>query len=275
MTSVEAGPSDGSADSGGAVLEALRARAARACLHALPTPFILGHRGVRGPGAPPENTLPAIERAHAEGADGVEIDVRMCGSGEVVVLHDPGLDRVTGGADTREVTGLHHEELSRIDLGGGAHVPTLREVLERTRQLGLALDVELKRDVPSRWRLVLAVARALSASGSEPRVPPVFVSSFDPLMLAAFRAVAPRIPTALLLHPEHRQVARLATSGLYDAVIAERTMVRGRDVGAWRAHGRRALSWTVNDETEAQRLAALGVEGFITDRPAALRATLG
>ncbi|RYE94070.1 MAG: glycerophosphodiester phosphodiesterase, partial [Myxococcales bacterium] len=48
-------------------------------------PRIYGHRGVRG--ARPENTLAAFEHAAAEGADGVELDVRVCGSGELVVFH--------------------------------------------------------------------------------------------------------------------------------------------------------------------------------------------
>ena len=52
-------------------------------------PFVLGHRGARH--AAPENTLKAFDMAAAEGADGVELDVRLCQSGEVIVLHDPTL----------------------------------------------------------------------------------------------------------------------------------------------------------------------------------------
>jgi glycerophosphoryl diester phosphodiesterase len=42
-------------------------------------PFIFGHRGVRGEA--PENTMAAFELAAASGADGVELDVRVCRSG--------------------------------------------------------------------------------------------------------------------------------------------------------------------------------------------------
>ena len=50
-------------------------------------PFVLGHRGARH--AAPENTLAAFDLAMTEGADGVELDVRLDGDGRVIVLHDP------------------------------------------------------------------------------------------------------------------------------------------------------------------------------------------
>src|SRR5512142_2887541 len=64
------------------------------------TPFlpgrtlVLGHRGASADA--PENTLAAFRLAVAQGADGVELDVWRCASGEVVVIHD---------ADTRRTAG--------------------------------------------------------------------------------------------------------------------------------------------------------------------------
>src|SRR5262249_42384739 len=64
---------------------------------------ILGHRGASSDA--PENTLAAFQLALEQGADGVELDARVCASGEVVVFHDERLERLTGGrgrvADTR------------------------------------------------------------------------------------------------------------------------------------------------------------------------------
>ena len=50
-------------------------------------PRIYGHRGARAHA--PENTLAALERAWTDGADGIELDVRVTADGEVLVLHDP------------------------------------------------------------------------------------------------------------------------------------------------------------------------------------------
>ncbi|HEY1418228.1 MAG TPA: glycerophosphodiester phosphodiesterase family protein, partial [Myxococcaceae bacterium] len=56
---------------------------------------ILGHRGASSDA--PENTLTAFQLALDQGADGVELDARLCASGEVVVFHDEWLERLTGG----------------------------------------------------------------------------------------------------------------------------------------------------------------------------------
>ena len=65
--------------------------------------IILGHRGGRGEGWPAENSLEAFQRAIDEGAHGVELDLRLCGTGEAVHAHDASLARVTNGAAKRPV----------------------------------------------------------------------------------------------------------------------------------------------------------------------------
>jgi glycerophosphoryl diester phosphodiesterase len=78
-------------------------------------PFIYGHRGTRR-GAP-ENTLRAMELALSQGADGIELDVRLCGSGEVIVLHDADLERVSGVPVAASAATL--SELRVLDVGEG------------------------------------------------------------------------------------------------------------------------------------------------------------
>src|SRR6266536_5012531 len=90
-------------------------------------PRVFGHRGVRG--AAPENTMMAFELAADSGAQGVELDVRVCRSGELIVCHDPTLERVTGGRDARSVADLEWSLLSRVDVGSGQTMPLLGEVL--------------------------------------------------------------------------------------------------------------------------------------------------
>jgi glycerophosphoryl diester phosphodiesterase len=63
------------------------------------SPLVLGHRGARH--AAPENTHAAFELSRHEGGAGVELDVRLVKTGQIVVLHDPTLGRVTGNADRR------------------------------------------------------------------------------------------------------------------------------------------------------------------------------
>ncbi len=98
-------------------------RRARAC----------AHRGDNK--AAPENTVPAIRLAAEKGAHQIEFDVAMSEDGELVIMHDPTVDRTTDG--TGHVRELCFDELRRLDAGSckspeyaGTQIPTLREVLE-------------------------------------------------------------------------------------------------------------------------------------------------
>ncbi|WP_438031721.1 glycerophosphodiester phosphodiesterase [Sorangium sp. So ce204] len=242
-----------------------RARATRA-------PLLFGHRGVRGEGAPAENTLAAFEQAAAQGADGIELDVRVCGSGELVALHDPDLARVTGGADPRAAAALPWEELRRVDLRGD-RVPLLSEVLAFARGLRLAVNIEMKRDVPDRTAVVLATARLVRAW--DPRHA-LLVSSFDPVMIASLGALVPAVPRALLVHRSryHDTAVRLAPALGALAAHIERTIASPERIALLKRQGRVINVWTVNDPREAQDLAALGVDGLITDAPRRIRDAL-
>jgi glycerophosphoryl diester phosphodiesterase len=229
-------------------------------------PAIVGHRGVRGP--LPENTMAAFARAIDARADAVELDVRLSRDGVVVVCHDPDLARVAG--DRRLVADLDARELGKVDLGHGQTIPLLGDVLDLCRAAGIGVNVELKRDVPSRPAAVIAAARLLGAR----RDVDVVVSSFDPWMLGAFGALQPRIPRAQLVHrsgyvPAHLVAGRaMRAIGLHlEASLWTAERVAGlRRVHAWMA------AWTVLDVAEARRLDALGVDAIITDDPGALRA---
>jgi glycerophosphoryl diester phosphodiesterase len=227
-----------------------------------------GHRG--SPVEAPENTLAGIEAAAAAGADGVEIDVRPCRTGELVVLHDPTLARMTGGRDDRPVAKVPYDELCRLDLGDGQRPPLLGEVLDACRARHLRVNVEIKSDVPSRG---LAAATTAKELRDHDVTHPVLVSSFDPYVLARFRAVAPSIPVALITERRRPALGGLAVAvalGAYaihpDAAAATRQSLRW-----WHRAGLRVQPWTVNDPDAARRLIDLGVDGIITDDPALLR----
>ena len=235
-------------------------------------PVIIGHRGVRRAGMV-ENTLPAFAAAAAEGAEAIELDVRLCAGGEVVVAHDPTLARITEGADPRAIADLAWSELARVELPGGARVPRLAEVLAFAREQHLPVNVEVKHDAPSRPALVRAVARLLG--GWDPKHP-LLLSSFDPAVVAGLALLVPRVPRVILVHRTRWHGVHAATSVPLGAaaVHLERTLTRPELVAALRARGLLVNVWTVNDPAEARDLAALGVDGLITDAPGEIRAAL-
>jgi len=212
---------------------------------------LIAHRGFAG--IYPENTLRALGEAVAH-ADAVEVDVRQCGSGELVVIHDETVDRVTDG--TGRVADLTLAELRDLDvLGTGDGVPTLEAALA-------AIPPEIGANVELKEAGTAADALALARRGD----PQVTVSSFSAATLAEARDADPRVPRALIVdadpgdgmararkldcayvHPHHE---------LCDEHLVNRAHRAGMSVNAW----------TVDDRSTAERLAALGVDGVIADR---------
>jgi glycerophosphoryl diester phosphodiesterase len=147
------------------------------------------------------------------------------------------------------------------------------DALSLARARGLVANVEMKRDVPDRRAVVRAMARVL---GSWDPAHPVIVSSFDPLMLAALRVAHPKAVIGLLVtrgnFREHTAIA--ARPPLADAIHLDRTLTSPPQLRSIERRGVLVNVWTVNDPGEARDLSALGVDGLITDTPAATRAAL-
>jgi glycerophosphoryl diester phosphodiesterase len=237
-------------------------------IHPPGRPLVLGHRGASA--AAPENTLAAFRLAREEGADGVELDVRRCRTGEVVVFHDADARRIAGAplriadaslADLRTLdAGSHRGPMFR-----GERIPLLAETLEALP--GAFVNVELKsqgRDL----RLAAATARVIRAVGAGGRV---IVSSFDYRLLVAFRVAAPELPIGLLFERDQRWrlPTALAIRLLRPAAVhPDRALVTAPRARRWTARGLAVNVWTVDDPDEARRLAALGATSVITNVPA-------
>jgi glycerophosphoryl diester phosphodiesterase len=236
---------------------------------------ILGHRGASSDA--PENTLAAFLLALAQGADGVELDARLCRSGEVVVFHDERLERLTGAPG--RVADTSWADLSRLEVRSGpsgatpARVPLLSEVLEALPRTAF-INVELKSEDWSGTRVAEAAGALLEAGRHDSHV---VVSSFDPRCLLRLALGHPRLKRGLLLDPDRSQlVQRNVTLPLLgrDAVHPEAAHLGESDVRRWHRSGREVAVWTVDDPQVARRLRAWGVDTCITNRPGMLRAEL-
>jgi glycerophosphoryl diester phosphodiesterase len=232
---------------------------------------ILGHRGASADA--PENTLRAFQLALAQGADGVELDVRLCASGEVVVFHDATLDRLVGQPGRVADTPWSTLRTLEVRTGNGtAPIPLLSEVLEAIPRTAF-INVELKGDA-GWFRLATRVARLLLEGKHEPHV---VVSSFQPLCLLALAARGPGLRRGYLLEPdgpywlESGIVAPLVGRDAVHPADRQLTLERLR---RWHASGREVAVWTVDDPARAQILAGWGVDTVITNHPGVLRAAL-
>ena len=93
---------------------------------------LIGHRGAAA--VAPENTLAGIRQGLQDGADGLEINVRLSKDGRIVVIHDAETDRTTG--QPGRVAEQTLAEIQKLDAGSwkgpawaGEKIPTLESVL--------------------------------------------------------------------------------------------------------------------------------------------------
>ena len=236
----------------------------------------IAHRGAAG--SRPELTRPAFAHALDLGVDMIELDVQLTADGELVVLHDRELGRTLAGSGPVRHRTL--AELQALDAGSwfapqwsDARVPSLDEVLEQTA--GRAeLNVEIKSPAPDWAATAAALVDLLERHG---RLDATIISSFERGALDAVRAHAPAARLGVLWHTADLDRMWQAAAAL--AAVAVHPLwglVDAAFVAAARAQGRRVIVWTVNDPDAIAALAALGVDGIISDFPerlAGLRAS--
>lgn len=235
---------------------------------------VFGHRGASADF--PENTVEAFLGAASQGADGVELDVQRCASGELVVCHDDTLHRLAG--LPWRITETPWERLSRVDVGSRlgfapARIPLLRDVFEALPG-HLEVNVELKVSGAADDGLAEAVGRTVTDAGLAERV---FLSSFSPLALVRLARAWPALRRGFLIDPER---AWLPQAWFWAYVVGSTSVhppaeaCTAERINLWHERGWAVVAWTVDDRLEARRLGALGVDCIITNRPGALRREL-
>jgi glycerophosphoryl diester phosphodiesterase len=252
-------------------------------------PVNLAHRGASA--LAPENTIEAFRIALEAGARGLELDVHTTSDGQLVVIHDPTVDRTTNG--TGAVSEMTLEELRGLDAGydfspdggpgrpyrgRGVRVPTLEEVLEEFP--GAAVNIDIKAGHPGTEAAVLGILRRSGALGR------ALVVSTRHATVRRFRKVsgghvstgASRWEIGVFYLSSRLRLGRLVHPA-YDALqvpLRHRgiPLVTPWFIRAAHARGVRVDVWTINQADEMGRLLDLGADVIMTDRPGTLAEVL-
>ncbi|WP_310726813.1 glycerophosphodiester phosphodiesterase family protein [Streptomyces sp. N2A] len=251
-------------------------------------PVTVAHRGASS--YAPENTLASIDEAARLGFEWVENDVQRTKDGELVILHDNSLARTTNvkkvfpDRSPWNVSDFTLKEIEKLDAGSwfgpkfeGERVPTLEDYMDEVEENDQSLLMELKS--PELYPgIELQTLRELRRTGWLDRDHVrhrLIIQSFNADAIKTVHTLRPDIRTGFLGNPSLADLPKYAK--YCDQINPVHTAVTPEYVAA--VHGlrgphRRALdlfTWTVDDAATAVKVAGLGVDGIITNKPDVVR----
>ena len=272
---------------------------ASAMLEGVAPPLVVAHRGASSDFA--EHTLTAYERAIEVGADALECDVRLTADGHLVCVHDATITRTSNGTlavDTSTLKQLRRFDFASWKSGAAPTAPgevaprfsvlTLETLLDlatsSSRPVGLSIETKhpTRQSLSLERHVVEALRRfALVPAGAkvaDPQAPgAVRMMSFSARALQRMRALAPTVPAVYLTS---QPPARLRDGRLpFGAVVAgpglEVLRADPDYVARVQSRGHRVHVWTVDEPVDVAFCVGLGVDGLITNRPAAVIRAVG
>lgn len=251
--------------------------------------MIVGHRGACG--YEPENTLSSFQKAMDLGVKMVELDVYVCATGELVVIHDPG---VALRAMPKSVSCKYHDIgemsfdlLQSVVFAGKEKIPTLAEVIDLVDRK-IPLNIELKGPGTAK-----PVAKLLQKYFQSGWVSTDFVvSSFDHGQIDTLHKLLPSIKTGVLFHTtmksrvrqwltkilpvnvldyifshEYKQIVQIAHQHHASFIGVAAGAVNHELVRIAHEAGFLVFVWTVNDKKTADSLRVMSVDGIFSNYP--------
>ncbi len=226
---------------------------------------IIAHRGASG--YAPENTLSAFQKGLELGANMIELDIHLSRDGELVVIHDPTLERTTNGTGyiknytVKELKQFHASK--RFESYQGEQIPMLQEVFDLAKKRA-AFAIEIKNGPILYPDIEKKLVRLIEKNDL---VDDTIVIAFYHPSLKEIKRLNPDLKTGILyagglIEPWKvaETVGANALHPKYDYIMA--------DVIA-EAHKRDYLvyPWTINTPREIEQWLDYGVDGIASDFP--------
>ena len=205
---------------------------------------VWAHRGASG--YAPENTMDAFRKAIEMKADGIELDVHLTKDGEVVVIHDEVLDRVSDG--TGRVQDFTCNELKKFNFNKlhpeykEEEIPTLEEVYQLIKPTDLTINVEMKTGntfYPGMEDKVLELTKKYDMMDR------IIVSSFNHYTIRSMKEKCPELKTGALY-------AKIFYPNYLEDCRRRNILVH---------------VWTINNEEDMRRCCEMGLDAIITNYP--------
>lgn len=218
---------------------------------------VMAHRGYISKG--PENTIDAIQGAIDAHADYAEIDILETKDGELAVIHDTNLKRLTG--RDAEVYDLTMAELRKLEVKQGnftSQISSLAEVMNAARGK-IKLNIEVKTHGKER-NLVNTFIKTIRENDFQTHC---VVQSLDYEIVQKIKAAEPALQVGFIMFAGVPDIGQIHA----DFVVMEEYMVNELIVASAKLNNKPIYVWTVNDRDNMERFIGMGVDGIITDFP--------
>lgn len=235
----------------------------------LPKPAVIAHRGSSVHA--PENTLDAFYLAVQQGADAVELDVRITADHQVVVFHDRSIDRIT--SISGQVHKLTYQELALLDASSAfgkmypkTRIPLLEDVLSAIGEQ-IPINIELKTIWPFSSLLSSLTVDCLSKFLPNAQV---ILSSFNPFILFKVHRLIPDLDLGLIVSrnpfPFWKLSHRLGLLPI-QSLHAPHQELSPSHIAAAQDQGLKVFAYTVNRPQIIDKLIRSNIDGVFTDAP--------
>ena len=238
--------------------------------------LILAHRGASG--YQPEMTQAAYELGLAQGADGVEVDVRLTKDGELIAIHDRNTKRVSNGALNISASTLN--ELKALNFYGESKQAGNFSILKLVDLVdlclaanrNLVLAIETKHPSINSFILEKRLAKLLknfNIKNGKIAGLQIILMSFNWFAVRAFKRLMPGVPRVLLVEHNYPFLGLLTASATaeYIGPGIELLNKKPRLIEVWRKRGKKIFVWTVDQPKDVEWCLKKGVEIFVSNFP--------
>jgi glycerophosphoryl diester phosphodiesterase len=220
--------------------------------------IIIGHRGAAG--YEPENTLISFRKALKLKVDMIELDVHICKSKELVVIHDKKVDRTTNSKG--KIADLNLNELKKLDAGKGEKIPTLKEVLNFINKK-TKINIELKGNRTA--KPVNDIIEEYVKKGW--RYKDFIVSSFNYKELKDFFNINQTVKLSVLIDKNSKDFFKIVKEIKAYSINPSLNIIDKNFIKSAHDKGLKVFVYTVNNEKDIKKMEKLEIEGIFSDYP--------
>ncbi|MEH6547485.1 MAG: glycerophosphodiester phosphodiesterase [Sneathiella sp.] len=236
-------------------------------------PIAIAHRGASF--EQPENTMAAFQAAVSLGYRYIETDVHLTRDGVLIAFHDDRLDRVT--EDKGKISQLDWPQIMQARVSGREPIPRLIDILTTWPELRVNIDpksdmavqavVEIVKQCKAEDRVCIGSFSGARLSKIRKSFNGTICTSMGPLEVLKLRLASLPLPgIAGLAGNSLAKCAQVPTHQWKIRLIDKLFIDRAHDLG------QKVHVWTINDQSEMNRLLDLKVDGIMSDDAALLKA---